>query len=185
MSSILKALRKVEDENAAMGGGSVDLAHDILKRNYAKPQTNRWPIAVLLGCFGLIMVGAGVWLWSSGSESQPQVIKEQKALLQLPAEVSAVAEGEERSSPLQLGVQRIEALAIESPPAVSEAPVEIPPLRVDEIVYHQDPDARLAVVNDLPVMEGTEIDGVRIEEIFSDGVRCLYQGVQFKIFKSQ
>jgi len=38
------------------------------------------------------------------------------------------------------------------------------------------------VINDLPVMEGTDIDGARVEEILVDRVRFSFQGVRFNKF---
>jgi general secretion pathway protein B len=51
-----------------------------------------------------------------------------------------------------------------------------PHLAVSGIVFQSDRQARLAVVNDLPVMEGTIIEGARIEEILADRVRFTWEG---------
>lgn len=191
MSSILKALRKVEDENAALGGGSVDLAHDILKRNYEQPRTRQWPLALFGFAVLLVVVALGGWLWFS-SIRQPLPIAANLAPRPVVAEIVTgsslpAADAGASENPTDSRQQTIKALAVE-PQTVklaseSVVQVDLPDLRIDEIVYHQDPGARLAVVNDLPVMEGTVIDGVRIEEILPGSVRCSYQGVQFEKHK--
>ncbi|AJF06641.1 hypothetical protein [Geoalkalibacter subterraneus] len=54
-----------------------------------------------------------------------------------------------------------------------------PELKVSEIHYQYDVENRLAVVNDLPVMEGTVIDGARVDRILKDRVRFIFNG-QYK-----
>ncbi|WP_305040998.1 hypothetical protein [Geoalkalibacter sp.] len=51
-----------------------------------------------------------------------------------------------------------------------------PELRVSEIHYQYDVKNRLAVVNDLPVMEGTIIEGVKVDRILPDRVRFALNG---------
>ncbi|WP_303721812.1 general secretion pathway protein GspB [Malonomonas rubra] len=187
MSSILKALRKVEDENAAIGGGSVDLAHDILKRNYDQPQTARWPIYVLGISFIFVLASAGFWLLSTETGSQMEkhvpIVQPETQVPEHNELEPSIAVEESIDHHVKLDGERGEAPVNKNTETKQLATVEIPPLRVDEIVYHQDPGARLAVINDLPVMEGTEIDGAHIDEILPDGVRCSFQGLKFKISK--
>jgi hypothetical protein len=54
-----------------------------------------------------------------------------------------------------------------------------PELKVSEIHYQYEVENRLAVVNDLPVMEGTVIDGARVDRILRDRVRFIFNG-QYK-----
>ncbi|MBE0599431.1 MAG: general secretion pathway protein GspB, partial [Desulfuromonadales bacterium] len=56
----------------------------------------------------------------------------------------------------------------------------LPDLVVSGIVYLDDPEARLAVVNDLPVMLGTTIEGATVVEILSDRVRFRRDGRFFE-----
>jgi general secretion pathway protein B len=56
---------------------------------------------------------------------------------------------------------------------------EFPELKVSEIHYQYEVENRLAVVNDLPVMEGTVIDGARVDRILKDRVRFIFNG-QYK-----
>ncbi len=199
MSSILKALRKVEDENATMGEGSVDLAHDILKRNYDEKKSAPWGLIVVLGLFVTAFSFAGWWFLSSPlettenqltSEAKQQIInseipvsKPSEVIIETP--VSVPPANEPVSTPVQQQISTAPKIEIVEKNIAEKAvkSVDIPDLMVEEIVYHPDPAARLAVINDLPVMVGTDIEGVRVEEILPDRVRFSYQGFFFNKIK--
>ncbi len=57
-----------------------------------------------------------------------------------------------------------------------KAPGTFPELRVSEIHYQWEVKNRLAVVNDLPVMEGTLIEGAKVDRILKDRVRFVFNG---------
>lgn len=187
MSSILKALRKVEDEKAALGQGSADLAHNILKRSYVERTAfNGWILLVALA--GLGFASAAVWLiFSSGTGVKSVSIT---APLSVPDEVVSLPSEnkfmELAVSPSDNGVT-VKADKLSQPPdepeLVGAEPIIIPALQVEEIVFHEQADSRMAVVNDLPVMEGTDIEGARIEKILPDRVQFLYKGVHFYKYK--
>ena len=52
---------------------------------------------------------------------------------------------------------------------------------VSGIAYRTEREERLAVVNDLPVMEGTVVEGARVEEILADRVRFSSAGRSFEV----
>jgi len=58
--------------------------------------------------------------------------------------------------------------------APSGAPA--PVLKVSEIHYRPSAQERLAVVNDLPVLEGVDIEGARVDRIFKDRIRFVVNG---------
>ena len=61
--------------------------------------------------------------------------------------------------------------------ALPGAEKAVPPeLRVSEIHYKPVAKERLAVVNDLPVLEGVDIDGARVDRIFKDRIRFVFNG---------
>jgi general secretion pathway protein B len=57
----------------------------------------------------------------------------------------------------------------------------MPALKLTGIAFQEDRAARLAVINDLPVMEGTMIEGARVMEISEDRVRFNYSGRNFEV----
>lgn len=206
MSSILKALRKLEHEKSAMGEGSVDLARDILKRSYEERRRS-WSGPVVVVGAALLLVVFGWWLMSSPA---PETIMRQ-ADLPLPQATEAAApvppvvsqKKPQQLSPviimpnrtlLQRGegqskAQQKEPLTALTGKAVpvagaGAAALVIPDLVIDEIVFVADPSARLAVINDLPVMQGTDIAGARVIEILADRVRFEFKGVRFDKFKA-
>jgi general secretion pathway protein B len=192
MSSILKALRKVEDEKATLGEGSVDLAHDILKRNYDNRKTVPWALLTLLVAFVLVISGVVAWKLTGTTVSQKQ--EPAPSVVQIPVvEPAPVVTNSPVRKPTsvvepntELKVTPVKPAALdkmEPKKVAAEKSVQIPELVIEEIVYHQSPASRLAVINDLPVMEGTDIEGVRIEEIRPDSVRCSYRGIYFDKYK--
>jgi hypothetical protein len=54
-------------------------------------------------------------------------------------------------------------------------------LVVSGIAFQGDRAARIAVVNDLPVMEGSLVEGARVEEILSDRVKFSRDGKMFEV----
>jgi general secretion pathway protein B len=64
----------------------------------------------------------------------------------------------------------------------ASVPADAPPLAVTGIAFNSDPESRMAVVNGLPVMPGTIIEGVKVEEILPDRVRFSGGGSVFEIF---
>lgn len=207
MSSILKALRKLEDDKSALGEGSVDIAHDILKRRYENSATSG--NLLLVGLAGLAVAAAfAVLFWVYWPMKQPQLgiveppppepVVAQRPPAKGPAadkgpvpevnepELSPILSqpeaklGESQQPKLSLpliGQPNMAGTAVAKPPPVP--PVVLPDLLVSEIIDNRHPDARLAIVNDLPVMEATEIAGAQVVEILADRVRFSYKGIEF------
>lgn len=249
MSSILKALRKLEEEKAALGEGGVDLARDILKRSAPKrdsksPQAIKilffclfFVVVVLTAAFmlsmfkpaGQVMVptvknsvehpdltikqpvtaapvktadepGSSTVATIPEKETQPVVqsivITEQAPTSQveetlqqepvLPAALETVAEPVEPTlqvenipeleAPIGSAEAKAEGLPQEENPIIiTELPPELAALKIDMIVFKPEPNERLAIINDLPVMEGTMVDDFLILEILKNGVQVVWQ----------
>ena len=204
MSSILKALRKLEDEKSDMGEGSVDLARDILKRSYAEHRSSSVWMSVALVAALLFVVGW--WLFSSPGEFKQPKLRTEQALqpaVPLASTVAQVVAPQLQpvvimpSRPVQVtakAVAKRPTPPVKPSPAAAKEPavtvnevavaplIIIPELMIEEIVFVAEPSARLAVINDLPVMQGTDIDGARVIEIQADRVRFEFQGVRFDKF---
>ncbi|WP_432822696.1 hypothetical protein [Trichloromonas sp.] len=54
--------------------------------------------------------------------------------------------------------------------------ISVPELLVSEIHWRPVAKERLAVVNDLPVLEGVDIEGARVDRIFKDRIRFVFNG---------
>lgn len=75
--------------------------------------------------------------------------------------------------------------SFEIPPAgferVAPRPTGPPPFLVSEIVYEPGSNHNLAVINDLPVMEGTVVDGALLRRILSDRVILVSDGQDIEV----
>ena len=160
MSSILEALKKLEKEKIHRDEVSTAIASDIL-RSGNKTKAPQWKIPLALF---LLVVVAGVLM---------------VFLFRKPTPVATV----QISSPPPVEVIKPAVSDVVRIPKVSATvksyPVNLPIL--SGIVYQQQKDARMAILNDLPVMEGTVIAGFTLQEIFSDHVVLSRQGQSFSI----
>jgi general secretion pathway protein B len=193
VSSILKALKKLEDEKALKQGGAVDLARDILRP--AEPRRSsplRLPLLILaLILFGGL-VGMVLMTWMSPDAplapvaQVPQVVQSLPDV-QVPAVAPASGDGESALSaaPLQPSAESVQPTHVTQPapqtPATAHAPAR-PQLVISGIVYQEEPESRIAIINALPTMTGTLIDGARVEEIRAGSVVFSYAGERFEVF---
>jgi general secretion pathway protein B len=208
VSSILKALKKLEAEKARSQGGQVDLARDILRPSEARRANPLWLPLLILGLIffgGLVGMALMSWVGEDASRSlapqepapiarqlpdpppdgQPHATGPQFSVPLEPAAAPAVT-APTASSPLSGSETRApERAASQATPPPKVAPDSVatrPSLVVSGIVYQADPDSRIAVINDLPTMAGTRIEGVLVEEIRSDSVVFNDAGKRFEIF---
>jgi general secretion pathway protein B len=205
MSSILKALKKLEQEKELRGRGSFDIARGIsrdLPRSSAKP---RWviPLAVAsaavaasLATFTLISFFPPEPLKPASAtgqheESRPSVVKVPGRSLS-PAAGSGVSPGKvDRPADvaLQRGFTGGKPVYV-TPPADEIGPVQlskpstdlpIPLLHLTGIAWQKDSSDRVAVVNGISVTEGVMVEGARVEEIFQDRVRFSFEKQTFDV----
>lgn len=285
MSSILKALKKLENERQQPPIGQTPLSREVFEGISRAEVTNRSRAPLLLTLIALLLVGGGLGAWllrQAPSTEQRIVAHGQKPLpatsglevplpsffapiaavktvegpvvplsanvavsepVTLPEEVSvpvaeaskpavvepsapsrpkkpvakvvtttkvpAVAPPKETVSSAKISPSKIPAAAVvtrtiparpavasvspKSPVRATSIPVAVasrtpgwalpgaekavpPELRVSEIHYKPVAQERLAVVNDLPVLEGVDIDGARVDRIFKDRIRFVFNG---------
>lgn len=220
MSSILKALKKLEEEKAQRRETPVDIACDILRS--PRPHRRSFPtgaVPVVVG--GIAVAALAGWLlltWISfgrpraassvepapSAQARPQhpplmnaAAAETRAAADEPevvevriAEPQAPRVSDTGGRPLREPAVTTAKAAAKLPPPMSPPPEPSPEsaprfvrpdLTVSGIAFQLDHQARLAVVNDLPVMEGTEIDGATVEEILPDQVRFSFSGRVFEV----
>lgn len=209
MSSILKALKKLEQEKAIRGERPVDLAVDIHRGARRQRQNLLVPVVCLL--IGLILASGVAWLIyapatgrlhkrsqqpSPASPLAPLVHLPESpvapagpattapAAADLPPSVSPPGSGVKSSHGRNVASKRETAPARPAsrvtPPAQepgasgedrqSPGALPAPDLRLTGIVWQEDAASRMAIINDLPVMVGTVIEGARVVEIRPDQV---------------
>lgn len=210
MSSILKALKRLEEDKAERLDAPVDIARDILRQPRNTRHPAPWKLLVpVVG--GVVVVAGGLFLldqWHSTRASEP-VAQAEPAVSPPPPPAVAPIEVRTIVPPAVPGEPEIVEVQMSPPPvarpkepaaratAAPKAPVvqpdakpvpaatveqaALPPLAVSGIAFQTEREARLAVVNDLPVMEGTLIEGARVEEILADRVRFAWEGGTFEV----
>ena len=188
MSSILKSLRKIEEEKR----GAVRAAPDLRVDQGFAPAKSKQLLPLLTGlALGAVIVGL-FFLWSPGPmapvvKDQPQTkAKEVVSAVKQNSKTSGAGQAEKAIAPAKkeqkpdvpIVVSR-SAKATQTPPAVmaaAPAPTvysELPDgisLLVTEIFFQEDSANSMAVVNDLPVMIGTHVDSAVVTEIRPDRV---------------
>ena len=199
MSSILKSLRKIEEEKR----GAVRAAPDLRVDQGFAPAKSKQLLSLLTGlALGAVIVGL-FFLWSTRPtapvvKDQPQTKtneavsatkQEPKTSAAGPAE-RVVAPAKKEQKPDVPIVVSIPAKTIQTPPAVmvaATAPTvssELPggiSLLVTEIFFQDDSASSMAVVNDLPVMIGTHVDSAVVTEIRPDRVLFKLDGKTYTV----
>jgi general secretion pathway protein B len=194
MSSILKALRKLEEEKAALGEGGIDISRDILKRSARKQQGyNFWPL--VSGVLFLLLVSFAVLFWSNERPvsdvlqtntapiSAPSVARAPDIKSRpLPAEVTST----KKASPVPPVSEVPPSVKVATPIRVQVEPEALRPsglpfLKLSGIAYREKAVERIAIINDLPVMQGTAIEGAQLLEILPDRVVLSWQGASFDL----
>lgn len=157
MSSILEALKKLEKEKIHRNEISTAIASDIL-RSDKKTSSPQWHIPLALFVFVLFVSGLTLFMTRT-------TIPAPVAATRLKPEVKPVAVS--IAKPVQVLVSQLSA-------------AELPLLT--GIVYQRQAEARMAILNDLPVMEGTIVAGFILQEIFPDHVLLTRSGKSFSLY---
>lgn len=239
MSSILKALKRLEEEKATREGGQVDIARDILLGEGGE-QARRGASLLWFGLVaGIAVVAISLSWWVLGSDSrsarkgetqkaaqavgpshltgqagtepalQPRVVEKTRLESGVPVQVqtapvhspprpvtaSKPAQNslagpnpyvkEDSGQPVSTELSKEGSIPDSRQESTSEAAMSVeiqtvtassppdstrPNLLVSGIIYQENAADCLAVVNDLPVMQGTVIDGFTISAIERDRV---------------
>jgi len=234
MSTILKALKKLEEERS----GSPDrLSSQVADREHHRPEVSRLHVGALLA--GSLLLGAlvafGWFSWRNAGPDEVQVVVEtpvntteqepsldvrglvnepvvrQSEPVTMPEPVNIVSPSVEAAAvpaapesslpperdvpvvetiistaaPVEIGSQPtavvVEEVTLPENKAVTpepqQAPLPVAPkiLSVSEIFFDQN-GGSMAVVDDLPVMEGMMINDVLVEKIFADKIHFRIDG---------
>lgn len=201
MSSILKALRRLEEEKARKSSAAPEIAANLLRSHVRRRVMPPWIWPVLYTLLAIaIMTILFLWLWRplpedqqpvaaisappppvAGQESGAQggvviieeVIDRRRPVLLPPAPLPAPARPK-TSVPAQVApVTTEEAFA-------SRNEVRLNPL-VAAIAWQEESSARMAVIDGLPVMTGEMVGTARVKEILKDRVLFTENGTTFSV----
>lgn len=169
MSTILKALKKLEERKASEGRRRGDIAWDILRE--PSPRSSRkLPLlsVLLIAVAGLVLLVFVLRFYApietvGGTSAEPVPALE----VPVPDPDQHNVEPEPDASQPAAPVANAPVVQSAAPAASRNRPATDPavPLKVTGIAYQGDEESRLAIVNDLPVMVGTVIDGYVVERI--------------------
>jgi general secretion pathway protein B len=214
MSSILKALKKLEQEKTSRFPDLLHIDSDILRTTDSPRRFSPFVIALLF----LLVFGGGASLafffmnktkTSPISKSAPPIISNKSnrpvsppvvKSETLPAEIVITPARKEQNNeavrkltPKKLIIKEAESISKnpvkEEISSISEKPEEvtgsitsdIPVLRVNGIAFQNSSDDSMAIVNGIPVSNGSKIEGIAIKEIRKDRVVFLHNGKNFEI----
>jgi len=209
MSSILKALKKLEDAKAIRPPGSHNIGADILA-----DETRR-----SFSLVGITLVSALLFICGSGVTyfymkrattaipygrapvpvaaapviiAQPQPPTNSTRIL-IPAVAVTRPHAVPLSPPVQSGGHATARSDRQTPtpktglqavplPAVQATPtVTLPVIKVNGIAFQGDGGGNVAVVNGVPVANGSVVEGARVEDIQRDRVRFSLGGEKFEV----
>lgn len=206
MSSILKALRRLEEERARQSSAAPEIAASLLRNGTRRRSSLPWLwVALFTGVAAMVMISLFLWLW----RPVPMVISQRPPIE--PTAVPLAGTG----AAVRGGVLIIEEVIDQRRPVLSPvrpSPVSTPvsPLTtqsaaperklasekslsaavsieerqiplVTAIAWQDDSSARMAVVDGLPVMTGETIGTARVQDIRRDSILFIEEGVQFVV----
>lgn len=222
MSSILKALKKLEDDKVTHKPDDLNIDADILRPDSA-PRISA--TSVVLIALLLLAGGSGAtYLYMKRDkvpeqahqslrvlpgQYQPSVsdapqIKTERlppAITVVPAQQNATIKRDSSkktqlltsgktavvATPLEATAKPVDtSKGVKSAPLPSPAaPRTVPELRVNGIAFQEGASGSMAMINGVPMASGSQIDGVKIEEIFKNRVKFNYNGEVFEILLGQ
>jgi hypothetical protein len=208
MSSILKALRRLEEERARKSHVAPEIAASLLRHDTRRRPASLWIWPTVLSFVALVLV-AFFWLWQP-APLVTQMVTTAPSSVPVPS-VSPVERGGEviieevmdqrRPVVLPAPVHTVAA------PALLPAKVDPPPARVEPgvlspaqgnkpatafieerqspvisaIAWQDDSAARMAVVEGLPVMTGEFVGTAKVQEILRDRILFVEAGRIFSV----
>lgn len=199
MSSILKALKKLENEKAANTTERLNIDKDILLSSPAPK--NRYRLTILFAViFFILGISTKYFKTTSIADKKVNAATETaqvSKLKELPPASNSSIQNQPKETPVQSTVS-ITPKPSPTPPNLPETlkkrakpeptqedttsvKVATPKLTVDGIAYHMGSTESLAVVNGVAVYVGTTVEGVKVEEIAKDRIRFSHAGKSFEV----
>ncbi len=83
--------------------------------------------------------------------------------------------------PAEPAPQPVERTRVPAEAAPQASAKTLPSLNISAIVWYEEPSRRFAMINGLIVPEGAVVEGMKVEEIYPDRVRFLYQSQHLEI----
>lgn len=224
MSSILKALKRIEQQKVVRKGADHDIAWIVRDADFRPEKKRQWTMAASFVTVALVAVLSTYWFMGgfrdAPRDSQPRLGTEvgsspgtrpsgldtppgstpdsatvPSAVANRPAEKDLRRPAGEE--PLKGGLPGSEKPPIVSPgipqphvalpsrpdpaPVLQAPKPSLPALTVSGIAGEKDSPNHLAIVNGKSVVEGSLVDGVKVEKILPDRVRFTFENRSFDV----
>ncbi|MDO9081499.1 MAG: hypothetical protein Q7U44_11925 [Desulfuromonadales bacterium] len=206
MSSILKALRRLEQERARKSPVAPEIAASLLRHNPQRSSTPRWLWPTTFAVV-VLLLAAALWFWRPAAQN---VAPPLTAVPHSPSTATGqvgeliIEEVIDQRKPVLLS-PRTPSLATTAPlSAKSDQPVapvaskSLPPAQankatpdviaerqrpvVSAIAWQDDSAARMAVVDGLPVMTNEFVGNVKVQEIQRDRIVFADGDILFTVY---
>ena len=208
MSSILKALRRLEEERARKSHAAPEVAASLLRRGPRRRSTSPWIWPTVITVVAGVVVGL-LWSWrpilvtnhvvtpvappvtvsraATASRGGAVIIEEvidQRRPILLPPSVPVSAP---KPLPAKINSPPQKVKSEVSSPSEANKPVtafieERQSPVVSAIAWQEDSSARMAVVDGLPVMTGEFVGSARVQEILRDRILFTEAGMLFTVY---
>lgn len=208
MSSILKALRRLEEERARKSSVAPEIAASLLRHGARRRQSPfwLWPTVII----AVAVVAALLWSWRPAAVTSQtatpaaapativastatagrggeviieEVIDQRQPVLHPPSVPVAIPAPQPVK--VDLPAQKIETeavlpVAVSSPPAAAVIEERQRPV-VTAIAWQEESSARMAVIDGLPVMTGEFVGTAQVQEIRRDHILFAEAGTLFTV----
>lgn len=212
MSSILKALRRLEEERARKSSAAPEIAASLLRSGRRRRLTPFWIWPTVITAVVTLVI-ALLWAWrpaplpqltvtpaspalhsraaaveQGGAVIIEEVIDPRRPVLLPPAQPPLLRPKPEPEEFKPLPPSRVES-AGETPPVTGQS--SLPSLEerrnpvVSAIAWQDDSSARMAVVDGLPVMTGESVGNARVQEIRRDHILFAEGGTVFIVYLAE
>lgn len=205
MSSILKALKKLEQEKAVRKQEEIDLSREILQDEAPLQRRLPWQRGAGIVAIILLALTVIILLWkkptgpmqanapalqqtapqSTQGETVPVMVQQQPSnpaekptAIRVPLHATTQTK---KSTSSARPEPKGPAVIQQAEPARQQAPNSAEELSVSGIAWNKDSSERLAIVNGQPLTTGSVINGAIVEEILKDRVRFSISGRSFEI----
>lgn len=206
MSSILKALKKLEQEKAVRKQEEIDLSREILQDAAPLKKRLPWQGGAVIVAIIFLALAAAILLRKKPTgpmqantlappsqtaqpltpvegvpvtvQQQPATPAEQPNAIRVPVPATTQAK---KSTSSARPEPKGPAVLQQTEPARQQTPNSAEELSVSGIAWNKDSSERLAIVNGQPLTTGSVIGNAIVEEIFKDRVRFSSSGKSFEI----
>lgn len=209
MSSILKALRRLEEERARKSHAAPEIAASLLRRGARRRSTPPWIWPAVIIAVAVVAAGL-LWVWrpllvanqivtpvappasisvtaaaNRGGEVIIEEVIDQRRPVLLPSSLPPDSAQKPLPAKINPPQQKVKSEVLTPSEAIKPVAAFIEERHspvVSAIAWQEDSTARMAVVDGLPVMTGEFVGSARVQEILRDRILFTEAGILFTVY---